>query len=254
MNSQPNIERRVGLFVFFGILVVCGLIIHFGKVGDRFRGGFPITIEFSNAAGLVRGAQVIYGGVQVGKVESIELNGEGSLTLVKVDMFAGEAHKIRRDARFMIKTSGLLGDQHIRVVPVSATAPPIEARRSYRGVDPFDFSDAAGQAGEAVRKLSAAIGKLDAVFEEPDTFDNLKKALRNFAELAQKLESNADRFNNVLNGIQKGQGTIGKLVKDDSLFEELKLLVHNWRVYGILHQEKSEQRYPSPRKAPGGSP
>jgi phospholipid/cholesterol/gamma-HCH transport system substrate-binding protein len=247
-TSSINIERRVGIFVFFGILVTCALIIQFGKVGDRFRGGFPITVKFSSAGGLVSGAQVLYGGVKVGKVDSVKLNEEGDGVLVDIDMFEKEGHKVRNDARFLIRTSGFLGDQHVMISPVSTTAPRVKAGDVIRGVDPFDFSEAVGQAGEALRKLNVAIGKIYSLVEEPDTLENLRKSFKNFSELAKKLEGNSDRFNQILGGIEKGQGTLGKLVKDDSLFEELNKLIYNWRVYGILHQEKSDLRYPSPRK------
>jgi len=147
----------------------------------------------------------------------------------------------------MIKQSGLLGDQHIVIAPVSATAPFLKKEDVVKGVDPFDFSDAASQAGDAVRRLNEAINKLSSGLVEKDTIENLKRSIKNFADLTAKLQAASERLNLILTNAQKGQGTVGKLLTDDQLFEELRQLAHNWRVYGILHQEKSEQRYPSPR-------
>ena len=245
MQSPANIERRVGVFIFAGILVTCALIVHFGKVGDRFRGGYPVTVEFSNAGGLVRGAQVLYAGVLVGKVNDIALRPGGDGVSVDLTMFEGA--QVRNDARFMIKQSGLLGDQHIVIAPVSTTAPFLKKEDVIKGVDPFDFSDAASQAGDTIRKLNEAINKLSSGLVEKETIENLKRSIKNFAELTAKLQRASEKLDTLLTNAQKGQGTVGKLLTDDRLFEELRLLVHNWRVYGILHQEKSEQRYPSPR-------
>jgi phospholipid/cholesterol/gamma-HCH transport system substrate-binding protein len=246
MKSQRHIERTVGIFVFVGILVTCALILHFGKVGDRFRGGYPITIEFSNAGGLIRGSQVLFAGVLVGKVDTIQLKPDGTGVEVNVDLF--EKSGIRRDATFLIKQSGLLGDKHIMVSANSHSAPFVTSGEHFRGSDPFDFSDAAGQAAETVRKLNKAIDKLSNEVLDPKTLEHLKTGIRDFSELAGKLESNSDRLNVILTNIQKGQGTVGRLMTDDSLFAELKQLIQNWKVHGILYQEKSEQRYPSPRK------
>jgi len=252
MQSPVNIERRVGIFVFAGILVACVLIVHFGKVGDRFRGGYPITVEFSNAGGLVVGAQVFYAGVLVGKVHDIALKPDGSGVGVDVTMFRGAV--VRKDARFLIKQSGLLGDQHIVIASVSNTEPFLASGDVVKGVDPFDFSDVAGQAGEAIRKLNEAINKLSTGLVEKDSIENLKRGIKNFSELTAKLQGAADRLNVILADAQKGKGTVGQLLTNDQLFEELRQLAHNWRVYGILHKEKSDKRYPSPRKSLENAP
>jgi phospholipid/cholesterol/gamma-HCH transport system substrate-binding protein len=115
MRSDKHVERSVGIFVFVGIILTGTLILYFGKVGDRFRGGYGITVEFSNAGGLVKGAQVLYAGVLVGKVHSIELKTDGNG--VEVDLTLFKSVRLHENSAFMIKQSGLLGDQHIVVVP-----------------------------------------------------------------------------------------------------------------------------------------
>lgn len=251
MNDERGIQRVVGIFVLAGILVTCGLILHFGKAGDRFRGGYPVTVEFANAGGLVRGAQVLFAGVPVGKVEGIALRPDGSGVDVEVDLF--EKTGIRKDARFLIKQSGFLGDKHIVVVPGSPTAPFLASGDRVRGSDPFDFTDAAAQAGEAIRKLNAAVDKLSDVVLDPKTLGDLKSGVHNFSELGGKLQGSADRLNAILARVQKGEGTFGRLVNDSELHEELKRLIHNWRVHGLLYREKADERYPDPRKAAPGT-
>lgn len=246
MTDQRKLERNVGIFVALGIVVICSLTLYFGKVGDRFRGGFPITVDFSNAGGLVSGAQVLYAGVLVGKVDEIHLKKDGNGVEVELNLFKGTS--IRKDAKFLIKQSGLLGDQHIVVVPVSNDAPILESGATVKGSDPFDFSDVAGQAGEAIKKLNTAINRLSTDLMDSHTLDHAKKGVKNFADLMAKLQTNSDRINVILRNAEKGKGTVGKLLTDDQLFTELKQLIHNWRVHGLLYSEKGEERYPSPRQ------
>lgn len=250
MNAERNVERKVGLFVFLGIVTICTLVIYFGKVGDRFRSGIPITVEFSNAGGLIPGAQVLYSGVLVGKVDHIKLDPDRGGVDVEINLF--KEAKIRKDAHFMIKQKGILGDQHVVVVPVSTTEPLLASHDRIRGVDPFDFSDAANQAGEAIRKLNLAIEKLTTEFIQKDSIDNFKRGIKNLADLAEKLEGNSERLNAILKNVQGGKGTVGRLLSDDQLFDEMKRLIHNWRVHGLLYREKSEEQYPAPKK--GGYP
>ncbi len=249
MNSPGNIERKVGIFIFTGILVTCGLILHFGKVGDRFRGGYPVTVEFNNAAGLVKGAQVLYAGVLVGKVQDVKLKPGGEGVLVDISMFEGA--DIHNDAKFLIKQSGLLGDKQLVITAGTAKAPKIVAGDIIRGTDPFDFNDAATQAGDTVKKLNAAIEKLSTEVVQGDAVGNLKNSIKSFSELTKRLQSNSEKLDVILTRAQKGEGTIGKLLTDDELFTDLKQLVHNMRVHGIFYSDKGEEHYPSPRKGAG---
>jgi phospholipid/cholesterol/gamma-HCH transport system substrate-binding protein len=245
--SNPHItERYVGIFVFIGIIATATLILQFGKVGDRFRGGYPITVEFSNAGGLIKGAQVLYAGVLVGKVDSIKLDSKEGGVDVMVNLFEGV--QIRNDATFIIKQSGLLGDQNLVIVARSNTAPLFKASDKVRGIDPFDFSEVANQAGDAIKKLNTAIEKLSTDVLNKETIENLKEGIKNLVGLTQKLETTSDRVNAILGDARKGKGTVGKLITDEQLFEELKRLIHNWRVHGLLYREKASERYPTSPK------
>ncbi len=250
MSTTTPQERRVstivGGFVFLGILVTCTLILYFGKVGDHFRQGYSINVAFSNASGLVHGSQVLYSGVLVGKVDKIHLLEKSGGVDVELDMFRGV--NIRNDAHFMIKQSGLLGDQHIVVVPSGETAPFLKEGDHVHGNDPFDFSDVASQAGDAVKKLNVAIDKLSTEIIQPETMDNLKRSIKNFAELSKKLDQNAEQLNTILEKTRKGEGTVGRLLTDDRLFEELKKLIHNWRVHGLFHKDDEEEKEPTPER------
>jgi phospholipid/cholesterol/gamma-HCH transport system substrate-binding protein len=239
MSAEKNIERSVGVFVFLGIIITCSMILYFGKVGDRFRGGYGITVEFGNAGALVKGAQVLNSGVLVGKVHEIHLQQDGEGVDVDVTLFEGT--KIRKDASFLIKQSGLLGDQNIVVVPKKSDQPFLANGDRVRGNDPFDFSEAANLAGEAIRKLNSAIDQITS----EESVGNIKTTITNFSDLAKKLQTTSDRLTSVLDQAKSGKGTVGRLLSDDSLFEELRTLIHNWRVYGLLHREKATEKYPS---------
>ncbi len=51
-----------------------------------------------------------------------------------------------------------------------------------------------------------------------------------------------------LNQVQKREGALSKLLVDDQLFEDSKRLIHNWRVYGLFYQGKSDKQYPTSSK------
>src|ERR1041384_2740892 len=110
--DQKGKQIMVGLFVLVGIVVVCGMVLHFGKFQERFQKMYSFDVRFTNVGQIARGAPVICSGVIVGKVKDIILEREGA---VRLTLAAWEGIPLRRDAHFTIKQAGLLGDLQVVV-------------------------------------------------------------------------------------------------------------------------------------------
>jgi ABC-type transporter Mla subunit MlaD len=65
--------------------------------------------------------------------------------------------------------------------------------------------------------------------------------------------ASAARLNAILEDVQKGQGTAGKLFTDPTLHDEIVKLVQNWRRFGILYKDKTARPVAEEPKA-GKSP
>jgi phospholipid/cholesterol/gamma-HCH transport system substrate-binding protein len=66
-----NPERRtaeiyVGLFLAIGFAVIAVMVVKFGKLGRGFKEFYEITVQFPNASGLVKGADVLMAGARIG--------------------------------------------------------------------------------------------------------------------------------------------------------------------------------------------
>ena len=68
--NQPErtLELKVGAFVFIGFAVLGALIVQFGRVGEGFKHYYPLTIEFPDASGLLKGSDVLLAGAKIGHV------------------------------------------------------------------------------------------------------------------------------------------------------------------------------------------
>ena len=62
MKPNTNIETTVGIFLLFGIGIICTLILLFGEVGDIFKPTYSLTVQFANASGLLKGSDVYLSG------------------------------------------------------------------------------------------------------------------------------------------------------------------------------------------------
>jgi phospholipid/cholesterol/gamma-HCH transport system substrate-binding protein len=303
------------------LAVVAGLIIKFGKYERLSERTYIITVVFPNVGGIVRDANVSYAGISVGKVRNIRLTEEGGLR-VKVDLAIYEGVVIRRDAKFVVNQSGLLGDRYVDVIPQSTTAKPLRPGDVVEGASSVDLTeairgvvdvlhqavgtmekiddlvkhtdDAIKRTDEAIKRTDAAIKRVDELVLSTQNLERVTSSLANIdtttsnaavftaslhglvddsreavsntlarlvsasenLNIASKrvddlvLNNEADvsattsnlavsarRLNEILAGVQSGQGTVGKLLVDPTLHDEVLRLVENWRRHGLLYKE-----------------
>jgi phospholipid/cholesterol/gamma-HCH transport system substrate-binding protein len=103
----------VGIFVIIGLVALSYLSIKLGRVDLFGSGTYPVIALFPGTGGLKAGAPVEIAGVEVGRVDRIDL----------VDYEARVTLRIRRgveiqdDAIASIKTRGLIGEKFLRISP-----------------------------------------------------------------------------------------------------------------------------------------
>jgi phospholipid/cholesterol/gamma-HCH transport system substrate-binding protein len=114
MIPSPVRDLTVGLFVFAGILAIAYLSVTVG--GFRWTQGPQRTLyaSFDEIGGLAPRAQVRIGGVKVGQVRRIELNGDFRARVV---LEVNASLELPEDTSAAIHTSGLLGDQYLALEP-----------------------------------------------------------------------------------------------------------------------------------------
>ena len=111
--KKISVEVSVGIFVLIGILFVGYLTIKLGKMEWFGEDSYPLYARFQSVAGLKNGAQIEMAGVEVGKVDSIKLDQEFYVAVVKLKI--KNDVKLTDDVIASIKTSGLIGDKYVNI-------------------------------------------------------------------------------------------------------------------------------------------
>jgi len=181
-------QARVGILVLGGFVLFLLVLFAVANRSFLFSDTFFIKARYSSVAGLSPGAQVQFQGVNVGRVESVRLpanTGEGIIVTMAIRQNAN--HLITEETQAQIKTDGLVGNQIIVLVnPPQMTAEPIEAGEFITGVEPFDLFEITDRMLSTVAQFDAAASTLQQIMQD----------------------------------VQRGEGTIGKLVYDESLYNE----------------------------------
>jgi phospholipid/cholesterol/gamma-HCH transport system substrate-binding protein len=114
--KKLDAELVVGCILLFGVGVLVYISLQLGHLDPTGSWGYPAQANFSTAGGLQPGAVIELAGVEIGRVEAVDLE----------DYHAKVTLKIRRnielseDARVAIKSKGLIGERYVEITPGKA--------------------------------------------------------------------------------------------------------------------------------------
>lgn len=114
--EKARLETIVGIFVLVGILCLGYLSIKLGKM--ELIGGdyYEVSANFDSISGLRTGASVEIAGVEVGRVERIELDEKEGYT-AKVTFRIDSGVDLQDDVIASVRTRGIIGDKYILLKP-----------------------------------------------------------------------------------------------------------------------------------------
>jgi phospholipid/cholesterol/gamma-HCH transport system substrate-binding protein len=180
---------RLGAFIVATLAVLAAGVFIIGSQENLFRSTYQLKAQFDNVAGLANGADVQVGGVHSGTVHSIDLpHKPGEKVTVVIDLDKSTHEIIKRDSVASIETEGVLGNQFLAI--------------------------SFGSAGQADVKDGDLIGS-----EPPLLMADMLKKANGILDSSQQA---TEHLNSVSAKIDSGQGTVGALVNDKSLYNNLE--------------------------------
>lgn len=199
MTSEDRAtQTKVGTFILLGLITIAAMVVYFGRLGEGVRGYYNLRVEFPNASGLLRGAEVLLAGAMIGRVDNSPTmlqNMEG----VYVNVRVLDDVKIPSASEFVIGSSGLLGDKYveIRLKPNAKASPPIAPKSTIKGgSDGGGLSAMADGATALLPRLQAAVDNINSIAKKIDTgvlnedgVKSLAETLKNVRDVARKIDS-----------------------------------------------------------------
>jgi phospholipid/cholesterol/gamma-HCH transport system substrate-binding protein len=188
MKKTTSQKISLGLFVIIGLLIFVLATYLIGDKQKMFGKTSHLQATFNNVNGLKLGNNVRYSGVNVGTVRNIEMIGD---TSIRVDMIIDKNifKHIRKDAVATIGSDGLVGSMVISIVPGKGTALPAEP-------------------GDEISSQNR--------IRTDDLLNTFNKTNKNAAQLTENLLR-------ITNEINDGEGTIGLLINDKAMANDLRI-------------------------------
>ena len=236
-GEKKRTELYVGLFVFTGCLLLGGLVLQFGRFGERIKGHYFLTVVFDDASGVIKGSEVRMGGAKIGKVSSLPVLNDA--VRVEVELSIVSSIKIPKGAKFQISSATLLGDKLIVIdPPADRTSGFIDAdsRLEGAGLTGFDaIQDNAEnltedvlritrQAEQSITKVDAAVvdiraasaeikaaaGKINGSMLSEQNLKNFDSTLASFSSAAEKWNATSAKFEPTVDEAREAIASIKK--------------------------------------------
>ena len=157
--EKSRLEMKVGLFVAVGLILLAVLVIQFSKGTSLFRGTYALQLHAVNVGGLKVKSGVLLSGVQVGTVNEIRLAPDGKSVTILLRVYTDDPSY--HDARFVIDTAGILGDQVVSVLPTANQERALVDGDQVDCQEPFDLQEVARSAAGFIQRLDGSAKKLD---------------------------------------------------------------------------------------------
>lgn len=193
-THKEKFKVRLGLFVIVGLLLFVLAIFIIGKQKNLFDPVIKVTTTFYNVSGLQVGNNVRFSGINVGTVDRISILNDST---VLVDMLIKTSVQkfIKKDSEVGIGSEGIIGDKLLVISQGSTDSPMVKNGQELVSTEPVE-TDAIIQSVEATA-LNAEIIT---------------------TELAE-----------VMISINNGKGTLGRLIKDSTIANNLSKTMQNLR-------------------------
>jgi len=192
--ATKNIEFRVGVIILIGIVILVGSL--YWLQGYKLeRNAQRVVVLFDDVGTLSVGDRVTVSGVRKGKVNALHLTDHG----VEVDLLLFRDVVLKRDATFVIKNLGLMGERFVAISPGNDSL-RLDISKPVHGLYDTGLPEVMGLMGDMITELrnlvvsvKQTVGSDSSLNKFTSTVDNLQKVSASLAGYVQRNESKLDQ-------------------------------------------------------------
>lgn len=217
-------QLRVGITVAISLIALAiGIFFIGGQVGFLSR-KYSLNAYFADATGLRGGAVVQLAGIPVGNVSKFQItNSKDPDRAVAVTMKISRKFQdqIRSDSVASIETAGLLGESYVNIsrgTPGKTVIPPGGQVKTQEGADIKQIVANTNDVLVNLRAVSTQLG--DVAHQISSGQGSIGKLIYDQA-LYNRLNRATDSLQQIATNLSEGHGTLGMLITKDTTYNKL---------------------------------
>jgi len=207
---KNTLETRLGIFV---ALAVIALVVMFEVIGglDYFKKGYRLQARFNSVQDLKVGDPVKMAGVQIGQIGGIRLEGGKVNVILKITNPDAE---VKADSVARVTFTGLMGQNYVAIDFGKPDSPKLVDNQTIDTAEQADLSALMAK----LDKVATGVENLTGSFTG-DKIDNLLGPFTDFLKQnGPNLSATVSNIQAVTRQIASGEGTVGKLIFTNTLY------------------------------------
>jgi len=230
MPSQQEVrwsQLKVGVIVLVAIVILTTFLFLMTSSSGLGLFSRKLTVHtyFENSAGLKVGAPVDLQGVTIGTVKAVLVTTDPAHKLTPVEVVMKIDGKYRSvlhaDSKAALSTLGVLGDTLVDINSQFATGPALEDGAELKTVETPSLTDVVKAGQGTIESLNVILAKMNAIVDSVQSGKGSVGKLINDPELYDRANASVAELHTLEANLNSGRGTIGKLMTDDTLYNRL---------------------------------
>ena len=247
VTQRQSLEITVGVFVILGVALLVFFIFVIGDLSTAFQPTYRLRVLFDTANGITDGSPVQYAGVELGKVQAVNIVYPPAGTpKVQLSVRLPSSVAVRSDDAASISTFGLLGEKYLEINPGPGEGTVLPPDGELIGKPPVSTERNIERSNEVLTEFKQTLQGLNSLVGDPEARIYLKEALQEARDATRNWKALGERLNVAMSYAEDGQGTLGRLLFDDELYQRMVLFVddlrtHPWKLIVRPKQQKATQ-------------
>lgn len=225
MPSQKQLkwsQLKVGITVLLAV-VLLGTLIILMSGGGLFTSKITLICYFPDASGLTTGAPVRVSGVDIGNVKDIRIvRDHPPLRPVQVTMKVNTKYRffLRKDSWTLLSTAGVLGATYINIDSSDAKKPEVEDGDVLLSKEEPGYDQVIRSANSSLQNIDVLTKRIDRIVAFVESGQGSIGKIIYDPSLYNRVNATVAEFQGLVNDIAQANGSLGKLIEDDELYNK----------------------------------
>jgi phospholipid/cholesterol/gamma-HCH transport system substrate-binding protein len=222
-------QLKVGLTVLASSITLGILILLMSGTGGFLTSKITLRSYFDNAGALREGAPVRLQGVDVGNVVAVRVVSDPNRRLTPVEVTLKVSTKyhrnLRKDSVTMLATAGVLGETYIDIDSAQAKGPEAQQGDELNTRETAQIEDVVRASQSTLQNLDALEKRVDRILAFVESGQGSIGKVIYDASLYNRLNATVAQFQGLVSDVTSGKGSLGKLLVDDQLYRNANATV-----------------------------
>ncbi len=213
-------KLKVGIVITLALATLFVTVFFAGGIENLLFPRVELKALIQDVKGLRKGSPVWLSGIEIGAVKNIHLHPEFG-TIITLSVKESALEYIRKDSSASVLTMGLLGDKYVELSPGTKEASPVRPGDTIHGTAQMELKDVMEVGTVSIQKMSDFIKKLDSLVTNIEKGEGSISKLLKDPALYDNLADATRSLALGLRDMRNAQGTLKLLVEDPSLYNNL---------------------------------